>query len=175
MGELLCPLPGAGLSAVSLPREAPGGTTPVAAVSSGNLYSAPAKLGSSPSAGPGGSWAGPLICSALSRSVLAILGPPCLCLSQQRPNPGLCPGALCSGACAVGFSLLAIQLPHCRATTQAPPSSSWSRAAPPHGASSFAGDATAKVLPGPLKSLHTEPLLEPLSATPWSMHVPCSP
>ena len=42
MGELLCPLPGAGLSAVSLPREAPGGTTPVAAVSSGNLYSAPA-------------------------------------------------------------------------------------------------------------------------------------
>ena len=42
MGELLCPLPGAGLSAVSLPREAPGGTTPVAAVSTGNLYSAPA-------------------------------------------------------------------------------------------------------------------------------------
>ena len=130
MGELLCPLPGAGLSAVSLPREAPGGTTPVAAVSSGNLYSAPAKLGSSLSAGPGGSWAGPLICSALSRSVLAILGPPCLRLSQQRPNPGLCPGALCSRACAVGFSLLAIQLPHCRATARAPPSSSWSCAAP---------------------------------------------
>ena len=42
MGEPLCSLPGAGLSAVSLPREAPGGTTPVAAVSSGNLYSAPA-------------------------------------------------------------------------------------------------------------------------------------
>ena len=42
MGEPPCPLPGAGLSAVSLPREAPGGTTLVAAASSGNLYSAPA-------------------------------------------------------------------------------------------------------------------------------------
>ena len=30
LGELLCPLPGAGLSGGCLPREAPGGTTPVA-------------------------------------------------------------------------------------------------------------------------------------------------
>ena len=36
--------------------------------------------------------AGPLIFSALSRSVLAVLGPPGLCLSRGRPNPGLCPG-----------------------------------------------------------------------------------
>ena len=42
MGELLCPLPGAGLSAGSLTPEAPGGTTPVAPASSGNPYSAPA-------------------------------------------------------------------------------------------------------------------------------------
>ena len=41
MGALLCPLPGAGLSADSLTHEAPGGTTPVSAASSGNLYSAP--------------------------------------------------------------------------------------------------------------------------------------
>ena len=39
------------------------------------------------------------------RSVLAVLGPPGLCLSRGRPDPGLCPGALCSGACAGGFAL----------------------------------------------------------------------
>ena len=58
-----------------------------------------------PSAGPGGSGAGPLICSAPGRSVLAVLGPPGLCLSRGRPDPGLCPGALCSRACAVGLAL----------------------------------------------------------------------
>ena len=31
------------------------------------------------------------------RSVLAVLGPPGLCLSRGRPDPGLCPGALGSG------------------------------------------------------------------------------
>ena len=41
MGELLCPLPGAGLSEGSLPCEALGGTTAVAVASPGNLYSAP--------------------------------------------------------------------------------------------------------------------------------------
>ena len=54
------------------------------------------ELRSSPSAGPGGSGAGPLICSARGRSVLAVLGPPGLCLSRGRPDPGLCPGTLCS-------------------------------------------------------------------------------
>ena len=39
------------------------------------------------------------------RSVLAVLGPPGLCLSWGRRDPGLCPGALCSGACAGGFAL----------------------------------------------------------------------
>ena len=39
------------------------------------------------------------------RSVLAVLGPPGLCLSRGRRDPGLCPGALCSGACAGGFAL----------------------------------------------------------------------
>ncbi|CAD7682271.1 unnamed protein product [Nyctereutes procyonoides] len=52
-----------------------------------------------------GSGAGPLICSARGRSVLAVLGPPGLCLVRGRPDPGLCPGALCSRACAVGFVL----------------------------------------------------------------------
>ncbi|CAD7670579.1 unnamed protein product [Nyctereutes procyonoides] len=51
------------------------------------------------------SGAGPLICSARGRSVLAVLGPPGLCLSRGRPDPGLCPGALCSRACVVGFAL----------------------------------------------------------------------
>ena len=41
MGELLCPLPGAGLSEGSLPCEALGGTTAMAVASPGNLYSAP--------------------------------------------------------------------------------------------------------------------------------------
>ncbi|CAD7676243.1 unnamed protein product [Nyctereutes procyonoides] len=38
---------------------------------------------------PGGSGAGPLICSARGRSVLAVSGPPGLCLSRGRPDPGL--------------------------------------------------------------------------------------
>ena len=29
-------------------------------------------------------------------SVLAVLGPPGLCLSRGRPDPGLCPGTQCS-------------------------------------------------------------------------------
>ena len=81
MGELLCPLPGAGLSGGSLPREAPGGTTPVAGPALEPWSQPPQELQSSPSAGPGGSGAGPLICSAPGRSVLAVLGPPGLCLS----------------------------------------------------------------------------------------------
>ena len=76
----------------------------MAAASSGALDSAPAGTPEL-SAGPGGSGAGRLICSARGRSVLAVLGPPGLCLSRGRPDPGLCPGALCSGACAGGFAL----------------------------------------------------------------------
>ena len=41
MGELLCPLPGAGLSGGSLPCKDLGGTTPVTVATFGNLYSAP--------------------------------------------------------------------------------------------------------------------------------------
>ena len=119
MGELLCPLPGAGLCGCCLPREAPGGATPVAAISTGNLESAPAVT---PGLSVCRAWrlrAGPLICSARGRSVLAVLGPPGLCLSQGRPDPGLCPGALCSGACAVGFVLLAALPPRRRASAGA--------------------------------------------------------
>lgn len=101
MGELLCPLPGAGLSGGCLPREAAGGTAPVA----GQLWK------------PGFSSGRNSVCRAWrlrggaadllswGRSVLAVLGPPGLCLSRGRPDPGLCPGALCSGACAGGFAL----------------------------------------------------------------------
>ena len=57
---------------------------------------------------------GTLICSALGRSVLAVGSLPGLCLSQGEANPGLCPGTLCSSACAVGFPLPATQLsPQC--------------------------------------------------------------
>ena len=72
------------------------------------------------------------------RSVLAVLGPPGLCLSRGRRDPGLCPGALCSGACAGGFALPG------RAAPSAEPPPEPLRAAPgtaqppPHGASSSA-------------------------------------
>ena len=58
------PLPGAGLSGGCLPREAPGGTAPVAGPALETWIQLPQELRSSPSAGPGGSGAGPLICSA---------------------------------------------------------------------------------------------------------------
>ena len=86
------PLPGAGLSGGCLPREAAGGTAPVA----GQLWK------------PGFSSGRNSVCRAWrlrggaadllswGRSVLAVLGPPGLCLSRGRPDPGLCPGALCS-------------------------------------------------------------------------------
>ena len=95
------PPPGAGLSGGCLPREAAGGTAPVA----GQLWK------------PGFSSGRNSVCRAWrlrggaadllswGRSVLAVLGPPGLCLSRGRRDPGLCPGALCSGACAVGFAL----------------------------------------------------------------------
>ena len=101
VGGAAVPLPGAGLSGGCLPREAAGGTAPVA----GQLWK------------PGFSSGRNSVCRAWrlrggaadvlswGRSVLAVLGPPGLCLSRGRPDPGLCPGALCSGACTVGFAL----------------------------------------------------------------------
>ena len=70
-----------------------------------------------------------LICSALGRSVLAVLGSPGLSLSRGRSNPGLCPGPLCSGTCAVGFLLPAGLVP-VHGVAIAPLSCSWSPAAP---------------------------------------------
>ena len=58
--------------------------------------------------------AGPLICSARVRSVLAVLGPPGLCLSH--PEVGSWAASLAPfapRACAVGFTLLAGQPPLC--------------------------------------------------------------
>ena len=40
--------------------------------------------------------AGPLICPALGRRVLAVLGPPGLCLSQGEAGSWAVSGALCS-------------------------------------------------------------------------------
>ena len=155
MGELLCPLPGAGLSGGCLPREAPGGTTPVAAASSGNLYSAPAVTREQSICRAWRLRVGPLICSALGRSVLAVLGPPGLCLSRGRPNPGLCPGALCSGACAVGFSLPATQPPLRRAAAQAPLSCSWSPAAPSARSLFLCPRRRRQAAPGARNPLHS--------------------
>ena len=125
---------------------------------------------------------GPLICSALSRSILVVLGPPGLCLSQGRPNPGLCPGALCSGACAVGFALLAAQ-PSPQSCHPAPLSCSWScsplrdpppehlrvapgAAQPPlHGAPSSARGTAAKLLPGHATPSTQSPARAPLSCS----------
>ena len=135
--------------------------------SSGNLDSAPA---GTPSAGPGGSGAGPLICSARGRSVLAVLGPPGLCLSRGRRDPGLCPGALCSGACAGGFALPG------RAAPSAEPPPEPLRAAPgtaqppPHGASSSArappSCSRGRAAPS------AEPPPEPLRAAPGTAQPP---
>ena len=151
MGELLCPLPGAGLSGGCLPREAAGGTAPVAEPALEPWSQPPQELRSSRSAGPGGSGAGPLICSARGRSVLAVLGPPGLCLSRGRRDPGLCPGALCSGACAGGSALPPRS--HLRgAAAQVPPSCSWNRAAP-SARSLFFCPSPSELLPGPRSPL----------------------
>ena len=130
MGELLCPLPGAGLSGRSLPREASGGTTPVAVASSGNVYSAPTVTPEQSICRAWRLWGGAADLLSSGQERPCCPGPPGLFLSRGRLNPGLCPGALCSRACPVGFSLPAAKPPHRRATAQAPPSCSWSPAAP---------------------------------------------
>ena len=97
LGELLCPLTGAGLSGSCLPHSAQGGTTTVVVASFGALDSAPA-VTREPSLcrGLNAPWAGPLIWSAWGRSVLAVLGPPGHCLSWGRSDPELCPGLPCA-------------------------------------------------------------------------------
>ena len=148
MGELLSPLPDAGLcercstclscdatvrlSGGCLSSETPGGTTTVAAASSPALDLAPAvtkelsvcRVLDAPGAGP-------LICSPQvpgGRSVLAVLGPPGLCVSWEEHRIfGCFPGALCSRACPAGIALPAAQTPPCGASAP----------------------ATSKLLPGP--------------------------
>ena len=157
------PLPGAGLSGGCLPREAAGGTAPVA----GQLWK------------PGFSSGRNSVCRAWrlrggaadllswGRSVLAVLGPPGLCLSRGRPDPGLCPGALCSGACAGGFALPP-RSPLRGAAARAPPSCSGSRRAlQPLGSSAHSpGRAVAVTVPG-------SPRASPPS---WVLlHLPASP
>ena len=104
------------------------------------------------------------------RSVLAVLGPPGLCLSRGRRDPGPCPGALCTGACAGGFALPG------RATPSAEPPPEPLRAAPgtaqppPHGASSSArappSCSRGRAAPS------AEPPPEPLRAAPGTAQRP---
>ena len=72
------------------------------------------------------------------RSVLAVLGPPGLCLSRGRRDPGLCPGALCSGACAVGFALPGRAAPSAELPPEPLRAAPGTAQPPPHGASSSA-------------------------------------
>ena len=104
MGELLCPCLVQGSVGVVYPVR-PQEEQPQWRGSSGNLDSAPA---GTPELSVCRAWrlrGGAADLLSWGRSVLAVLGPPGLCLSRGRPDPGLCPGALCYGSCAVGFAL----------------------------------------------------------------------
>ena len=72
------------------------------------------------------------------RSVLAVLGPPGLCLSRGRRDPGLCPGVLCSGACAGGFALPGRATPSAELPPKPLRAAPGTAQAPLHGASSSA-------------------------------------
>ena len=76
--------------------------------SSGTLGSAPAVTKElSVGRGLDAPGAGPLICSAWDRSLLTVLGPSFLCLSQGGGRIlGCVPSALCSWACAIELVLL---------------------------------------------------------------------
>ena len=118
---------------------------------------------------------GLLICSALGRCVLAVLGPPGFCLSRGRPNLGLCPGAPCSGAFAVGFSLPAAQPPLHKAAAPALMSCSWSRAAPSTRSLFLCPRHRRLAAPrDPQPSPERATARAPQSCS-WVMHVPCSP
>ena len=96
--------------------------------SSGPWIQLPQELRSSPSAGPGGSGAGPLICSARGRSVLAVLGPPGLCLSRGEAGFWAVSRRPVLLACAAGFTFPP-RTPLRGAAARAPPSCSGSRRA----------------------------------------------
>ena len=90
----------------------------MAAASSGALDSAPAVTTElSVCRGRDAPGAGPLICSAQAGASLLSCALPASACPGGRPDPGLCPGALCSGTCAVGFALPAEQPPLCGAAT----------------------------------------------------------
>ena len=146
------PLPGAGLGGGCLPREAAGGTAPVAGQLWKPGFSSGRNSRSSPPAGPGGSGEGPLICSARGRSVLAVLGPPGLCLSRGE-----------AGSWAVSRRPVLrslrwwIRAPGPRnplrgAAARAPPSCSWNRAGP-SARSLFFCPSPSELLPGPRSPL----------------------
>ena len=170
LGAAPLPLPGVALSGGCLPREAQGGTTPVTVARSENRYSTPTVIPEQSICRAWGPGVGLLICGALGRSILIVLGPPGLCLSRGRPNPGLCPSALFSGACAVGFSFPAVQPPLHVAAAQAPLSCSrsyflWPRPRhlaaprdpqpPPHRATTRAPQSCSWVNPCALQPLRS--------------------
>ena len=111
MGELLCPLPGAGLSGGCSPREAPGGSHGGGS-SSGTLESAPAVapgLSVCRAWGlPGG--AADLLSSGQERPCCPGPSQP-LPVPGGRSDPGLCPWCPVLLVCAVGFLSRAAQPP----------------------------------------------------------------
>ena len=126
MGELLCPCLVQGSVGVVYPVR-PQEEQPQWRGSSGNLDSAPA---GTPSAGPGGSGAGPLICSARGRSVLAVLGPPGLCLSRGEAGSWAVSRRPVLRSLRWWIRAPGPRSPFRGAAAQAPPSCSWNRAAP---------------------------------------------
>ena len=147
LGELLCPCLVQGSVGVVYPVR-PQEEQPQWRGSSGNLDSAPA---GTPSAGPGGSGAGPLICSA---------GAGASSLSWALPASA-CPGGggilgCVPAPCARGLRWW-IRAPGPRsplrgAAAQAPPSCSWNRAAP-SARSLFLCPSPSELLPGPRSPL----------------------
>ena len=172
MGELLCPCLVQGSVGVVYPVR-PQEEQPQWRGSSGNLDSAPA---GTPSAGPGGSGAGPLICSAGAGASLLSWALPASACPGGRRDPGLCPGALCSGACAGGFALPGRATPSAQLPPEPLRAAPGTAQPPPHGASSSArappscsrGRAapSAEPPPEPLQLLRVPPCaLQPLGSS----------
>ena len=63
---------------------------------------------------------------------------PAFVCPRGRLDPGLCPGALCSGACAVGFTLPGRATPSAEPPPEPPRAAPGTAQPPPHGASSSA-------------------------------------
>ena len=137
--------------------------------SSGNLDSAPART---PSAGPGGSGAGPLICSAgAGASSLSWALPASACPGGGRilgcvPAPGAPEPALLDSRSRAAQ-------PPPRSRPRAPPSCSWNRAAP-SARSLFLCPSPSELLPGPRSPLRGAAARAPPSCSGSRRVPPCA-